>query len=174
MLVEYNLKLNKDIYGFIEKFKILTHVEKGDKVGRHDDKYYIEQCGNLQKFKRWWNNENRNKTFSYLNEDFTEFFKLCSKIPTQKENMFDLKGDLCLLITGLIPGLYNLKKSYEIQTDVDGDKLRCKIDSIILTFIDLKGQLGNNRNVSDPIGVKHIVPLNQEKACSELIQAYSL
>ena len=88
--------------------------------------------------------------------------------------MFDLKGNLRVLITGLIPGLYNLKKSYEIQTDVDGDKLRCKIDSIILTFIDLKGQLGDNRNVSVPIGVKHIVPPTQEKTCSELIQAYSL
>jgi hypothetical protein len=101
----------------------------------------------IQKFHRWWANENRSKTFNDLDYDFTEFFKLCDTIKTN--NLFNkqAKNDLVDLVKGIIPGLYNLKTTYSnSEKGSVGEKLSIKIDSIILTLIDFKDEI-NDINV---------------------------
>ena len=114
---ESNTNLTEELEKFIAIFNILTIIKVGDKIGKHDNKYYIEETGRLQKFRRWWNGESRRKTFTYLDEDFTKFFKFCNKIKneitTQTINFTTYNTKLLKIITDIIPGLYNLKKTYE-------------------------------------------------------------
>tara|TARA_B110000046_G_scaffold6637_2_gene6960 strand:- start:584 stop:1099 length:516 start_codon:yes stop_codon:yes gene_type:complete len=151
--VELNKKISKELSIYIDKFHLLTSINVGDKIGKYNDKYYIEETGTFQRFKRWWQNEGRKKTFTYLDEDFKEFFKFSNKI-----NTHDSKNELLKFITDIIPGLYNLKKTYEEEKDDESDKLKCKIDSIILTIIDLKEQISNMRINSEPKGIRLYVP----------------
>ena len=65
----------------------------------------------FQKFHRWWASENRVKTFNNLDEDFTDFFKLCDSIKTNNFFNKQTKNDVVDLV-GIIPGLYNLKTTY--------------------------------------------------------------
>lgn len=126
-MIQYTTQLNE----FKSKFKILGEIEKGDKIGKTQNKYYIFKTGGTQYIKRWWSNENRKTTFQYLDSDFKEFFKICTKIHNKPL-------DLLENITHIIIGLYNLKHSYKNDTDDGAIKLSCKIDSIILTLIDIK------------------------------------
>ncbi len=145
-----NIELKLDL--IIQKKKLfpLTKLEEGDKVGKINGTYYIQERGLLQQIKRWFNSESRINTFKYLNDDFIDFFKFCNKL---KENMFipiinskDTQTGTLELINDLINGLYNLKTTYILETNEDAKKLVCKIDSIILTLIDFKDELDRRDN----------------------------
>ena len=57
----------------------------------------------------------------------------------------------CVIVKGIIPGLYNLKTTYNnSEKGSDGEKLSIKIDSIILTLIDFKDEI-NDINVINTI-----------------------
>jgi len=46
------------------------------------------------------------------------------------------------LVNKIIPGLYNLKKTYsDCEKESEGNKLCIKIDSIIFTLIDFKTEI---------------------------------
>tara|TARA_B110000261_G_scaffold40439_1_gene47298 strand:- start:514 stop:1074 length:561 start_codon:yes stop_codon:yes gene_type:complete len=147
-----------------EKLDIFNDLEVGIKLGKTNktteikeindteykeliitDEYYIFENTSLQKWARWWYSENREKTFNYLDKDFTKVIKFLDKI---KENTsyFNIKTQISLLkeinsfINKIIPGLYNLKKTY-----IENIKMKAKIDSIILVLIDFKGEIKKNK-----------------------------
>ena len=135
-LVEENLRKEYEI--FLQNFTELGNITENDKIGRDKKKYYLFQSGLTQKAWRLWYGENREWTFKYLDEDFTEFMRFLDKVITQKAQsksmgMKLLISDLTKFIDNLMPGLYNLKKTYPNEKE-----LVAKIDSIIVTLIDFK------------------------------------
>ncbi len=133
--------LTDELMNFKRKFNIITIIKNGDKLARNKDGYFIQEKGVFQRVKRWWSNENREKTFKYLDEDFSYFFSFCTKINNIIVPIvfsIQIKCELTELITSIMEGLYNLKKTYDDDIDVHAEKLKCKIDSIILTLIDVK------------------------------------
>lgn len=175
---EQNIKIPNELSSYIDKFNILSLIQTGDKIGKHNNKYYIEEIGTFQRFKRWWYKENREKTFAYLDEDFKEFFKFSNKLKedllSRKINNNYSKNELLKLTVDIIPGLYNLKKTYEEEKDDESKKLKCKIDSIILTIIDLKEELSNIRTNSEPKGIKLVVPTETPTSSLCCLQSCSI
>ena len=143
--VESNKEFNENLMKYKKKFCVLTLINVGDKIGKYNNEYFIQEKGVLQKVRRWWNNETRNTSFNYLDKDFIEFFNFCTKVcNTALLSIVDhiqIKTELIELISSVMMGLYNLKKTYENENDTDALKLKCKIDSIILTCIDVKKTL---------------------------------
>lgn len=145
MITNNNNKQIIELNRYKTMFRDIKNINEGDKVGKYNDKYYIQQASIFQKFHRWWTNENRIKTFNNLNDDFIQFFKLCDGI--KSNNLFNkqTKHDLIELVKGIIPGLYNLKTTYKnSEKGSHGEKLSIKIDSIILTLIDFKNEINTN------------------------------
>lgn len=146
-------------------FNVFSFINVGDKLAKNNEGYFIQQQGNLQRIKRWWHNESRSKTFNYLDKDFTKFFSFCTKINNNITipiiNGIQLKCELIDLINIITQGLYNLKKTYENDKELEAEKLKCKIDSIILTLIDFKKICTNtdiyNENVSNPINIQEYI-----------------
>lgn len=110
-----------------------------------DDKeiivYCVYEAGFTQKLSRWWWSENREKTFKYLDSDFNEFVDFLDniKLHTTSINYIyfsKLIKRICLYCNKIIPGLYNLKETYENIT-----KMKAKIDSIIMILIDFKAEM---------------------------------
>ena len=145
MMTKINNEQVKELNKFKTMFSDIENIKVGDKIGKQDNKYYIQEAGPLQKFKRWWYNENRSKTFDDLTNDFTNFFKLCDKIKTNNFFNKQTKKDVVSLVAKMIPGLYNLKTIYkDCEKESEGNKLSLKIDSIILTLIDFKQEINHN------------------------------
>merc|ERR1712166_1596330 len=85
--------------------------------------YCIYNNNMYQKLSRWWYNENREKTFGYLDKDFTKFVKYLDliKIEVQSFNSIyykKLSNNIKKLINRIIPGLYNLKKTYSDEKKI--------------------------------------------------------
>lgn len=105
------------------------------------NEYYIFENTSFQKLSRWWHSEDREKTFKYLDKDFTKVMKFLDIIK-EKTSYFNIKNhisllnDINLFINKIIPGLYNLKKTY-----IEDKKMKAKIDSIILVLIDFKTEI---------------------------------
>ena len=174
--VKENINIIEELDDFIDRFNILTSIKVGDKIGKSDKKYYIEETGRLQKFKRWWNGETRTKTFTYLDEDFTAFFKFCNNFKNNEslQNINKNKTKLLKLINDIIPGLYNLKQTYDEESDEEGKKLKCKIDSIIYTIIDLKEEVANMNTTSAPQEIKLFVPPESSYSSPPSLQSCSI
>jgi hypothetical protein len=148
MITDNNEKQISELTKFENMFSDIKNINEGDKVGKYNDKYYIQQASLFQKFHRWWANENRTKTFNNLNDDFTQFFKLGDIIKSNSLFNKHTKNKLIELVKGIIPGLYNLKTTYKkSEKGSDGEKLSIKIDSIILTLIDFKNELSTNNSI---------------------------
>ena len=52
-----------------------TNIEILQKIGKDNDEYYIFPKNNYQTISRWWYSENREKTVTYLNNEFDEFIR---------------------------------------------------------------------------------------------------
>ena len=78
------------------------------------------------------------------------------------------------LINDIIPGLYNLKQTYDEETDEEGKKLKCKIDSIIYTIIDLKEEVANMNTTSAPQEIKLFVPPESSYSSPPSLQSCSI
>jgi len=136
---EQEEELKKEYDMFLENFTTLGDISESDKIGRDKNKkYYLFQSGYTQKAWRIWYGESRDWTFKYLDEDFTKFMKFLDKVITKRHqsnsmNMTLLINDLTKFIDNIMPGLYNLKKTYPTEVE-----LVAKIDSIIVTLIDFK------------------------------------
>ena len=81
------------------------------------------------------------KHFHHLDIYFTNFMKFLDKIIKKTDinrsiEMTKLSNDICDYINQIIPGIYSLKDTYPSYK-----KLHCKVDSIILTLIDFKGEV---------------------------------
>lgn len=130
--------LKKELVNFKVSFTDIGDISVGDKIGKSDDKYYLFKNGWFQKAWRLGYRENREWTFKYLDDDFTKFMQFLDKIVLQFENATSLESnalvkDVTAFIDIIMPGLYNLKKTYPAEV-----KLVAKIDSIIITLIDFK------------------------------------
>ena len=118
--------------------------------------YCIYDNNIYQKISRWWYSENREKTFGYLEKDFTKFVKYLDliKIEVQSFNYIyykKLSNNIKKLINKIIPGLYKLKKTYSEEK-----KIVAKVDSIILTLIDFKTEI-SKKKINTPIGKSFLV-----------------
>ena len=146
----------KNFEYFKSKLETLKNVQDGDKIGKifesneeaevKDNEYFIKgtyciYCsGTLQKWSRWWHNENHEKTFEYIDKDFSLFAKFLDNF--KHISVFDgklLYNKLTLEIiefnNEIIKGLYRLKQTYE-----NNAKLKAKIDSIIMILLDFKNE----------------------------------
>ncbi len=156
LLTKLNVECcREDLNYFNEKLKNLINIEKGTKIGKvfddsketkTDYEYYIrgEYClyplCSTQKFSRWWYGEYHEKTFKYLDNDFTLFARFLDnfKVLYKKEGrlLYSLLiKDIIELISQLVNGLYNLKQTY-----ISNNKLKSKIDSIIMILLDFKNE----------------------------------
>lgn len=157
---------NKENMDRQEKFEIqfkgLFNIKKGDKLTKYDDIYYIQPAGYFQIVQRLWTGDTRTKTFEDLDKDFTTFLKYCDELKRDKQvNPFcngQLYKKVTNLVNNIIPGLYNLKKTYE-KNDVES-KLCYKIDSIIFTLIDFKTEMKKPILINKPIGDKKLRTLS--------------
>ena len=130
------------------KLSTIGQIKAGDKLSKDNSNgvYYLDHCGILQRVRRWWTGQNRDKTFNDLDTDFTLFAQYLDRILAQSRDLdgccpSQLITDTQDLVNNLMRGLYNLKNSYP-----DFRKLRCKIDSIILVLIDFKDSLRHRPN----------------------------
>ena len=139
--VSNNIKLSDNFNDFKKKMKVFTLISEGEKIGKYNGEYYIFSNTWSRQMWRWYYNENRNNTFSYLNSEFEEFVKFLDLViqtintEVNKTIYTKLINKINFFIKNIIVGLYNLKKTY-----IDCDKLNNKIDSIILTLIDFKNE----------------------------------
>ena len=164
----------KGLQIFNERFKNIGEIEKGDKIGKNadNDKYIIYKGGKLQKLWRWLYSEDRKTTFGYFDKDFKEFFGYCDSIknkhtgfaPTKK-----IEEILMNIINNVITGLYCLKESYNNHPNDGGEKLCCKIDSIILTLIDMKQEI----NKKDPPSLPQMIHINKKNPSTSLMTSVS-
>lgn len=118
---------------FKKHLGIITTINVGDKLGKYNNTYYIDGAGITQKARRWWYSQDRKKTFNNLNKDFVEFTDYLDNILSETYNNKKIIDDIVLFINDLMVGLYNLKTTYP-----DYKNIKCKIDSIIMIFIDFK------------------------------------
>tara|TARA_B100000963_G_scaffold362057_1_gene402876 strand:+ start:1978 stop:2622 length:645 start_codon:yes stop_codon:yes gene_type:complete len=105
--------------------------------------YCIYHCGMMQKFSRWWHDENYEKTFKYLDDDFTIFARYLDNLKqislvNGKLLYGKIINDTNEFINELVKGLYNLKETYSANS-----KLKAKIESIILILLDFKNENTN-------------------------------
>jgi len=143
----------KKFENFREKLIILKDIEINDKLGRNIDTgvLYIDKNQWGQYFRRVWYNQSREKTEKFLNVEFIEFIQFLDKylifldervqyiVKVIEKDYQTLTDEIYEFINNIIPGLYNLKKTYP-----NCKKLKCRIDSIIMTLVDFKDKANAN------------------------------
>ena len=102
--------------------------------------YCIYKNGSLQKWSRWWYDENHEKTFEYIDNDFSLFARFLDQIKTNsgidgKLLYKKITLEIINFSNEIIKGLYNLKQTYE-----SNKKLKSKIESIIMILLDFKNE----------------------------------
>ena len=74
-------ELQNELNNQKKKLSIFLDLETNYKIGKYNNgDYYIVYPNALQKAWRWFYDENREKTFVYLDEDFSEFCKILDKL----------------------------------------------------------------------------------------------
>lgn len=147
MVMQPNEEYIKKLELFQGLFENIKNIKEGDKLGKDNNKYYINGKGAFQRWSRWWYEQDRTKTFTNLDADFSDFFNFCDMLKTDHLESFPncnrkVATDTITLVKEMIPGLYNLKTAYAAcENETDGNKLCIKIDSIILTLIDFKTEM---------------------------------
>ena len=91
------------------------------------------------------------KQRKFLNVEFIDFIQFLDRylaflddrvqyiVKVIEKGYHILTDEICEFINNIIPGLYNLKKTYP-----DCKKLKCRIDSIIMTLVDFKDKVNTN------------------------------
>lgn len=138
--------LQQEYEKYQKNLTIFLYLKEGDKIGKTNEKYTLYREGHSQNWARWWYGENRKRTLHYIDIDFTKFVKYLDTV-LALHSVSSLSKYKCLVentvdsINDIIPGLYNLKKTYH-----DDTRLICKIDSIILILIDFKDKIGSKND----------------------------
>jgi len=116
-----------------------------------DGVFYIDKYEWGQYLRRVLFNQSRQKTENYIDKEFTrlicyfdKYLVFLASTPSFIIKVLDkryekLTEEICTFINEMIPGLYNLKKTYP-----DFKKLTCRIDSIIMTLVDFKDKARAN------------------------------
>ena len=131
----------KTFNNFKIKLRLFETLKEGYKIMNNGNTniLYAEPPGNWQWVKRWWYGEDKERTFKYLDEIFTQFMKfLDSILKYMKENSYfprviRLNKQICDYINDIIPGLCSLKYTYPEYTEI-----HAKVASIVVTLIDFK------------------------------------
>jgi hypothetical protein len=135
-----NSALENEADKFIKNLEIYKNISTGGKIGKYTNgDYYIVENGYFQRFWRIYYSENRNKTWDYLDKDFTDFITFLDRIILHKNTKPISKRvapKLLIFIDAIMPGLYNLKQTY-----LETKSIVAKIDSIILILIDFKDNI---------------------------------
>ena len=143
----------KELQQTYENYKIqfeeIGKLKDGDKLARDTSNVYYRHSKDmyLVQLRRWWLDQGRDFTFTFLDEDFTKFMKYLDKVLSCIDTTFDnrykqLAKDLKDLANNVMTGLYTLKKTYPEEKE-----LSCKIDSIILSLIDFKNSIGEKLEI---------------------------
>jgi len=150
---EFN-EMNDQFNLYVDKFEEICKLEIGDKLARDiSGVYYRHIHGSyFIQLRRWWTCQGRHHTFNYLDEDFTKFMVFLDKTMNYINITFDIRyrqlaKNLRDLANSLMTGLYRLKKTYLHEKE-----LSCKIDSIIMSLIDFKNDIGEK--LDSPISRK--------------------
>ena len=70
------LDLDKDtLTGYIEMLEPLTSIKKGDKIGCNNDVIIIYRSSLLQGLRRWYNDENRYKSFYLIRSVLDKYIR---------------------------------------------------------------------------------------------------
>jgi hypothetical protein len=142
-------KFEEEFIEFKSQVGEICKISKHDKIGRDGSgKYYIFASSMFQKLTRLIYRENREWTFKYLDEDFTKFMHLLDKIIAKYNLKYTLSMKKIIeriteFIDSIMPGLYNLKKTYPQESNIVA-----KIDSIIVTLIDFKDSTRQSTNLN--------------------------
>ena len=133
--------LQKNFQNYEQQLSIYQYLKEGDKIGKIAEKYSLFRAGYMQKLTRWWWEEDRKQTLDYIDSDFSQYVKYLDELldiscVSSLGEYKELTGNTIDFINRLIPGLYNLKKTYD-----NYNQLVCKIDSIILILIDFKDKI---------------------------------
>lgn len=129
-----------------KRLGIFIELKVGEKLGRSEEtiddnkvvSYYKEEAYRGQWIARWWYGEGRDKTIKYLDSDFTIFCRFLDEMIDKSSidpfcNYVKITKDTRDFINNILPGLNNLKKTYN-----DCVEMVAKVDSIILTLLDFK------------------------------------
>ena len=142
-------KFEEELNEFQSQVEDICKINEYDKIGRDGSgKYYIFASSMFQKLTRLIYRENRDWTFKYLDEDFTKFMHLLDKIIAKYNLNYTLSMKKFIekitdFIDSIMPGLYNLKKTYPQESNIVA-----KIDSIIVTLIDFKDSTRRSTNLN--------------------------
>lgn len=156
----------ENFYYLKKKLDILKEIKEGDKIGKvsceqvddeeneeNEEKCKIEyliegeyclyKSGSFQKWSRWWYNENHEKTFGYLDKDFSLFARYLDRLKSfslidGKLLYKNITLEIINFINEIIKGLYHLKETYNSEK-----KLKSKIESIIMVLLDFKNENTN-------------------------------
>ena len=122
---------------------IFTELKEGEKLGKQKNsenelEYYKVTDSRFLFISRWYYGEGREKTITYLDEDFSSFMKFLDSLVTKfAVDPFcvyvKLTKEVKEFVDVILPGLYSLKKTYP-----ETKEMVAKVDSIILTLIDFK------------------------------------
>lgn len=134
-------RLQKHFQTFEKELSVYQYLKEGDKIGKVAENYSLFRAGYMQTVTRWWWGEDRKCTLGYIDRDFTTFAKYLDTLldisnVSSLEEYETLIHNTVAFINLLIPGLYNLKKTYD-----NYNQLVCKIDSIIFILIDFKDKI---------------------------------
>lgn len=134
----------KETFNYHKKNLIVfKNLNEGEKLGKQinkngDSEYYkVSHYTGIQ-ISRWWYGEGRIKTVEYLDNDFSEFMKFLDELVNNLEvdpfcKYAKMAKDVRMFIDSILTGLHSLKKTYP-----NTEKMKAKVDSIILTLLDFK------------------------------------
>ena len=134
----------KETFNYHKKnFFVFKNLNEGEKLGKQinkngDSEYYkVSHYTGIQ-ISRWWYGEGRIKTVEYLDNDFSEFMKFLDELVNNLEvdpfcKYAKMAKDVRMFIDSILTGLHSLKKTYP-----NTEKMKAKVDSIILTLLDFK------------------------------------
>lgn len=119
-----------------KRLDVFIMLKEGDKLMKDGDVLFSISPGTMQSIRRWWNAENKEKTFNYLDVFFSNFFKfldnIIEKLKSKDINLI-LVRKVKEYINSIIPGIHSLKLTYPTYLD-----LHCKISEIIVALINFK------------------------------------
>ncbi len=135
--------LDTELDEWIKKLSLIARVRPGDKLGRDDHTgiYYVDYAGTVQKLRRWWWGQDREKTVKALDADFAEVMRYLDLVLDASRRGTPgryraVARRIHSFVNEIMPGLHNLKSTYPSFV-----KLKCKVDSIITTLIDFKEEM---------------------------------
>ena len=153
-LISTTTKLKETFNYHKNNLLIFKNLNEGEKLGKQKNKkgemeyYKVSHYTGIQ-ISRWWYGEGRMKTIDYLDNDFSEFMKFLDELVSNLEvdpfcKYAKMAKDVRLFIDSILSGLHSLKKTYP-----NTEKMKAKVDSIILTLLDFKDK------TDDYINQKH-------------------